>query len=117
MASKDRELYVDVMDVNVTDSDQDASDEDSANEALEEKSNQSSTSMLYSMNLLHKANPLLGNYSKVGMRSTQASRPGELADAPGRVPQTRPTVSFFEQTLTMKQAGRRTAKTRKYGLS
>ena len=68
VASKERELYVDIMDVNVTDSDQDASSEDSANEAIEEKSNQSSTSMLYSMNLLHKSNPLLGNYSsKLGM--------------------------------------------------
>ena len=40
VASKDRQLYVDIMDVNVTDSDESASQEDSANEVLaEEKSN------------------------------------------------------------------------------
>ena len=118
VASKDRELYVEVMDVNVTDSDVEASEGDSANEALEEeKSNQSSTSMLYSMNLLHKSNPLLGNYSKVGVRSTYASRPGVRPDRTSKVPQTKPAVSFFEQTLGAKHAGRRTPKSRKYGLS
>ena len=56
------------MNVNISGSGGSASAVDSANEALaEEKSNQSNTSMLQSMNLIYKTNPLLG-YKSTGMR-------------------------------------------------